>query len=399
MSDQGGRSARFAISQSDGSWDNEALIQELRETTTPEGNWAVWSWDGPAPTPSPLQIEIAIPADVRSASTTHEFLDGVGRQLRHTFSLFCAEKGWPEPAYRMKASTSPNGEWAYRITLPGGPEATGTLKPAKILAMGDESQLAPLLGLETVDPMLGLPAKWIARSQAPAAHSAELHLFDGAGLVAAHTLQLVGELWNRCFGFVEVQRWFLEALPSHSPLLASLLPERAGCLLQAIKELVGDGLWLPHPSVFLENYAAALPELDAELGDEAMLRELLRRDIVPLNLSRFADRQGILHAVEWRGEVEDCQEEHGGVGTRLLNRLGAALMDCHDHHGPPVVLTGFENRLALSHVLRGPFPSLPVLSWAELPGHARVNLVAVVDSRFEVDPSPWVYGSFEVGMP
>lgn len=400
MSDGGGQPARLASTRGDGSWDNEELLRELRESANPEGHWAVWSWEKPAPSPAPLRISIAVPADTRSAAATHEFLDGVARQLRRTFALFCNEKGWPGPAYSIRSVTASDGEWSYRIGLPGGPEARGELKPAKILALGDESQLAPLLGLETVDPMLGLPAKWIARSQAPAAHSAELHLFDGPGLVAAHTLQLVGDIWARCFGFLELQRWLLDALPSHAPLLAALLPQRAGCLLQAVKELIGDGLWLPHPGTFLESYAAALPELEAELGDSAMLRELLRRDIVPLNLPRFTDSQGMLHAVEWRGEVEDQSDgDNDGVSTRLMNRLGAALLDCHDRHGAPVVLTSFENRLVLSHALRGPFPNLPVLSWAEIPAHARINLVAVVDSRFEVDPSPWAYGSFEVGMP
>ena len=402
MSEPGGAPARLATSRDDGTWDNEDLLRELREADmVPQGgHWAIWSWEQPAHLPARLQISIAVPRDVRSGSATHEFLDGVGRQLKRSFGLFCSERGWPAPSYELRSLPSSDGDWSYHISLPGGPEARGSLRPAKILAMGDEAQLAPLLGLETLDPMMGLPAKWIARSQAPAAHSAELHLFDGPGLVAAHTLHLVAEIWQRCLGFVEVQRWLLHALPSHAPLLATLLPERAAGLLAAVKTLVADGLWLPDPCSFLESYSAALPELEAEKGDHIMLQELLRRDVVPLNLTRFSDREGMLHAVEWRGEVEEEEEEEGtGLATRLINRLGAALLDSHDHHGPPIVLTSFENRLALSQALRGPFPHLPVLSWAELPAHARVNIVAVVDARFEVDPSPWAYASFEVGMP
>ena len=400
MSEAGGPTARLATSRGDGTWDNEELVRQLlgAETIPQNGHWAVWNWEQPAHLPARLQISITVPSDARRDAGTHEFFDAVSLQLKRSFGLFCSERGWPEPSYEVRSLSSATGDWSYHITLPGGPESRGSLKPTKILAMGDETQLAPLLGLETTDPMMGLPAKWIARSQAPAAHSAELHLFDGPGLVAAHTLHLVAEVWQRCLGFVEVQRWLIEALPSHAPFLAALLPQRAAGLLSAVKTLVADGLWLPHPSSFLESYSAALPELEAQEGDETMLGELLRRDIIPLNLPRFCDQQGLLHAVEWRGEVEE-EEEGTGIGTRLINRLGAALLDSHDHHGPPIVLTSFENRLALSHVLRGPFPHLPVLSWAELPIHARVNLVAVVDARFEVDPSPWAYGSFEVTIP
>ena len=392
-----GRSTRLATSLDGQSWDNQALVEELRSASdVPEGgHWSVWNWHHTDPPPSPLEVVIAVPNDTRSASAMHEFLDAVGRQLKRAFGLFCSERGWPPCSYRLRPTTSNDGEWSYAISLPGGPKAEGRLKPAKLLLMGDEKQLSPLLGLETVDPILGLPAKWIARSQLGAAHSAQLHLFDGPGLVAAHSLHLIGELWHRTFGFLEVQHWMLAALPSHTQLLTAVLPRQAGLFLQTVKDMVADHLWLPHPGVFLELFAAALPELDHQELDGNLLRELMRKDIVPLNLGRFVDGDGTLHAVEWKGEPEGDDADQ----SRLLNRLGAALLDSHDHHGAPVVLTDFESRLALSQVLRGPFPYLPVLSWAELPAHARLNVVAVIDARFDVDPTPWRYATFKTTMP
>jgi flagellar biosynthesis component FlhA len=261
--------------------------------------------------------------------------------------------------------------------------------------MGDESQLSPLLGLETVDPILGLPAKWIARSQLDLARSAQVHLFDGPGLVAAHTLHIMGEIWHRALGFLEIQRWLLGAFPGHSPLLAGVIPAQTGLLLRTVKELIAEGLWLPHPAAFLELFVATLPELEPnEPIDVDMLKELMRKEIVPLNLERFTDSHGMLHAVEWRGEPDGDSADQ----TRLVHRLGAALLLAHEYDGSPVVLTDFENRLQLSQALRSPFPYLPVLSWAELPAHARLNLVAVVDARFEVDPSPWAQATFEVSV-
>ena len=389
MSRQEGTEPRLATCLDGRPWDNAALLEELKlSAEAPAGHWAIWNWENPTPAPSLLEIQVAVPQDSNSAAATHEFLDGVAKQLKAAFMMYSSERGWPEPGYRLRRIIAEQDEWSYRISLQGGPTVEGWLKPNKLLAMGDETQLAPLLGLETLDPVLGLPAKWIGKSQMGPAQSGGLHVFDGPGVITAHTLHMLTEVWQLAFGFLEVQRWLLSAVPTHAMLLGAVMPAHAGLFLKTLKDFVADGLWLPHSAQFLELFAATLPELQPdEKGEAELLKELMRREIVPFNLGRYAARDGILRAVEWRGEPEGDDADQ----ARLLLRLSEALTSSQGG----VVITDFENRPQLGEVLRGPFPGMPVLSWAEMPPHARIEIVAVVDARLEVDPSPWPYATFQ----
>lgn len=387
-------SVRLAFSQDGQSWDNEVLLQELRsgEPSRDTGLWAIWNWQEPLASPAPLEIAIFVPEHHYGSSAAYQFLAAVSNQLERSFSLFCAERGWPPPGYRLLQRRAEGGRWAYRIRLPGGPVAEGPLKPAKLLVMGGCEQMASLLGLEAVDPFLGLPAKWVARSQLEKVRAADIHAFDGPGLVAAHTLHLVGEIWHRSFGFLELQRWLMPCLPTHGELLKATFPVHAGLFSRALKDLVADRLWLPPAGTFLEIFLEALLELEAESPlPPGLCAELMRKQILPLNLDRFTDPLGALQAVEWRGEPEG---DHYAQ-LRMMTRLAAAL---REGPGAAVVLTDELTRLGLSQVLRTSFPQLPVLSWTELPTHATVSVVAVVNARFEVDPSRWPQASYTVEM-
>lgn len=385
---------RLAVSSDGLSWDNPELLEELRSHPDPS-HWAVWSWQRDNdPLPCPLQVTISVPETQQHAAATHDVMQAVGRQLQSAFRLFCAERGWPLPDFSVQRLAVEGETWSYQISLPGGPEARGELKPSKLLVMGDEEQLALLLGLETVDPILGLPARWIARSQLNLARSVELHLFDAPGLVAAHTLHLVGEQFHRALGFLQLQRWLLPTLPEYGDLLGTVFPQRTGLFSRTVKALIADDLWLPHPARFLEMFLEALSELEgSDPLDADLLKELIRRELVPENLPRFLDGAGLLWAVEWKGEPDG----DGADQARLLSRLGVALHGLADCEPPPVVVTDFESRSELGRVLRGPYPTLPVLSWAEIPSHVRLQLLGVVDARFEVDPAPWEPNWFEVG--
>ncbi len=383
---------RLAFSSNGQSWDNPALLEELHNAASPS-HWAVWSWQSSEPFPSPLAVEIRVPEEHQHSTATHDVMQGVARQLQGAFRMFCGERGWPEPDIALQRLAVPDERWSYRVTLPGGPEAEGELRPTKLLAMGEEEQLAGLLGLETVDPILGLPARWITRSQLDLARSVELHLFDAPGLVAAHTLHMVSESFERTLGMLAIQRWMLPALAQYGEALTSTLAQRAGMILRTVKSLISEGLWLPGPGRLLDLFLQSLSEVEGTDPLEAeLLKELMRRELVPENLPRFLDGAGLLWAVEWKGQTE----EDSAAQNRLLARLGTALHGLADCDPPPVVLTDFESRAELSRVLKGPFPHLPVLSWSELPPHARVQLMGVVDARFEVDPAPWEPAWFEV---
>jgi type III secretory pathway component EscV len=375
---------RLAFSPDGRHWDDETLWSELNQSGE-GGCWSLWRWL-PSTQPRAL-LEITLYGPEHSAHPA-ELLEKVRAQLEHSFTLYSAERGWPRLAYQVRWEATPGGEWSYRISMPGGPSAEGQLQPTKLLVMGEPQQMSHLLGLETSDPMLGLPAKWIARSQLELARSIEGHVFDSPSLVAAHTLHLVGPLWHRCFGFEEVQRWLLACLPGQSELLAEIFPQNGGLLVRTLKDLIAEQLRLPSAPRYLELFLETLPELPPE-KNFPLCAELMRKEVLRLNLDRFSDAQGVVHAIDWRGQPED--DHHAQL--RMLHRLDAALQE---YPQTTALLTAFELRRTVAQVLRNSHPWLPVLSWDELPGQCYVQWVAVIDTRFEADPSPWAGATFLV---
>jgi flagellar biosynthesis component FlhA len=346
--------------------------------------------------PPALDVVIAAPADSLADPATEELLEATRRQLRRAFGLFGGERGWPLPSFCLRGEAAPvTTEWSYRIALPGGPGVAGSLRPNQLLALGDERALAGMLGIETLEPFTGQPAKWVGRSQLPLAQAANAQLFDGPALVAAHCLHLLdGRLWHRCLGLPQLQPWLLSAAGSHAGILKEIMEKHAGLLLRTVRELVADDLWLPPSATLLEHFASALAELPPPVDPE-LLVELLRKEIVPLNLHRFLASDGILHAVEWRADPEGELSEPTRL-ARLSQAIHAAWSRPDWGTGMLSLLTDLEIRAEFGRLMRPLFPCCPVLSWAEIPSHTRLNVIAVVDGQLETDPSPWPQAIFEI---
>ncbi len=345
------------------------------------------------PTPPRLSVSLLAPTDQLERASTLELLLSVRNRFQLAFAAYASERCWPTPAFEVELLESEDSDWGYSAHL-SGELARGDLKPGKLLAIGEPEGLDSLLGLETLDPFMGLPAKWIAVTQRQRARGMAFtalggSLFDESTLVVAHTLQALGDRWAESFGLPQVVDWLSVVSPHHRELFDSTFRQNQGLFLEILKGLVDDDLWLPPPAHYLELFAA---KLTLASDDPWMLSELIRAEVLPRNLPRYRDARGTLWAVEWRADPE--QEED--CSARLMLRLGHALERIPPHDGTPLLLTDLPSRRSLGRALRHAFPGLPVLSWDELEMSTQLSVVAVVDARLEFDPSPWPGQLYEV---
>ena len=339
-----------------------------------------------------LSVIFDVPPEQAEQVATAELLSTVAQQMQLAFTAFARDRGWPRAQFALKRAVTGQGSWGYRAELGGTALLSGELQPGKLLAIGESQALAGLLGLETVEPFMGMPAKWIASTQERQARALPLDgLFDQASLVVAHTLHAVSERWSETFGLNQALDWLADVSPAHRALISCDVTPRQGLFLKILKELVADRLWLPPAEEFLEQFSAALVKAGE---DPWMLGELLRCAIVPRNLAHWQDERGTLWAVEWRAQKED----ELGLSDRLIRRLQYALGRAPGPHVACVVITDIEHRRGLGQALRFALPELPVLSWQELEKASGLEVIAVVDARMEFDPSPWPSQLFEVSV-
>lgn len=338
-------------------------------------------------------MSLLAPADQLERASTLELLLAVRHRFGMASATYASERRWPVPAFEVELRESEDSNWGYSAHL-SGEIARGELKPGKLLAIGDPEHLTGLLGLETLDPFMELPAKWIAATQRKRMRGVAFSalggtLFDESTLVAAHTLHALSGRWAESFGLAQVLDWLSAISSHHRELLDRTFRPNQGLFLEILKELIADELWLPPPAHYLELFAA---KLALASDDPWTLSELIRSEVVPRNLHRYRDSDGTLWAVEWRADPE--QEED--CSARLMLRLSHALERVPPHDGTTLLLTGLPNRRGLGRALRHAFAGLPVLSWDELERAGGLSLVAAIDARMEFDPSPWPGQLYEV---
>ena len=294
-------------------------------------------------------------------------------------STFAKERNWPQPTLGVEAQESPDSVWRYRIVTPQQTLGEHEFQPGKLLAIGGVRELSSLLGLETIDPFMGLPAKWISAGQRERALALPLEaVFDEPAVIATHLLQTLPPSWTEVFGLREILDWLSAVSPAHHDLLESHFLPHQGLFTETVAELIREVLWLPSSEEFLELFGRKLPLADPT--EPGQLLELLRAEIVPRNLQHLVDPSGTLRAIDWRGTAEE--DSFPLLFVRLDHALGRS-----EH--PAVVITSVETRQSLSRALRHSFPETPVLSWDELPQEVSVNVESVIDAQMEFDPSPW----------
>lgn len=345
--------------------------------------WFFSTWQSAPPRSGGIEIRLRLPQEAWGTEDAATFFAATAEKLEGAFAQYAQERNWPEP--RVTLLPESGETWSYSVQHPNAHLQEGLLRPNKLLTVGESNLLGQLLGLETFDPVFGLPAKWISYSQLEKAQDLGLSVFDCEALVAAHCLNSAMPCYFHSVGYWELQQWLSQDLSHASGLIIPLLEERPGELLTVVRKMIEDQLWLPNPAQFCERLSQLIAsERSASLQ---VWTELLRKDVVESNIGRWLDSHGQLRVIEWKGSREEGPAEQ----TRLLQRLATALAihSCHQTGQPPVLVSQFEERLELASALATAFPELRVLSWPEIPATTQIDLVATIKSNFEVAATNW----------
>jgi type III secretory pathway component EscV len=197
-------------------WDNPALIETLLERgPDSEGDsWCLLRWSEGQPVEGGLRVLLAAPAREASSSTFRDLREAITQKLSNGFIRACQESGWPQPRFSVPSQPAePTNDWCYTLELNSYRTERINIHPSKVLVIGEEESLSRLLGLECVDPVFGLPAKWVARSQSEKASQAECLVFEASEIIMSHTISFAESRTADAIGHWEVVRWFSQGLP------------------------------------------------------------------------------------------------------------------------------------------------------------------------------------------
>lgn len=282
----------------------------------------------------------------------------------------------------------------YVLRIKGAPAASGEIFLDRLLAIGDLEQLGALQGWSTIEPSFRVPAKWIQAEEREQAAGLGCLLLGALQVLLTHLKQTILTWGPDLLGLQETHDLVGRLAPSHPVVVEEFLQDRSRlrALRQVLRALLSERVPIRDLVTILEVVGESL---DRGLRVEPTV-ERCRRALSRQICWGHLNQEGILRALVLAPEAEQRlmrSLEPGEEG--MLLRLGpeevedllAGVRLALDQAGsPPVLFTDPPTRLMVRRVLATGFPTLAVLSTAELAPGVRLETAGQVHFKSQARP-------------
>ncbi len=219
-------------------------------------------------------------------------------RITHIRKQFALDWGVIVPSVRIKDNLElkPGG---YSVRIKGVEIAAGELMPDHFMAMDPGTVIEKIEGIETVEPVFGLPAVWIIDDQKEDAQYSGYTVVDLSTVVATHITEIIKTNLFELFGRQELVRVLDNFKESHPKIVSDLVPDilNLGQILKVLQNLLREGVSVRDLRTILESLA--------EYGDKI-------KD--PDSLTEFA-RQALYRTI-----TESIKSEQGDIPLFTLDR-------------------------------------------------------------------------------
>ncbi len=331
----------------------------------------------------PLQLEVSYDLiELVDPTRGGDLLDRV-RALRRKLAL---ELGVVIPLVRTRDNvTLPPSSYALRVH--GVELARGEAPAGMVLAIGDE--LGALPGTSTVEPVFGLPAKWVPVELRQQAELAGCTVVDRSSVITTHLAEIVRSNAGRLLGRQDVKQ-LVDMVKATDPIvidelnaaqvslgevqavLRQLLDERVAIrdLVRIIEAVSERGRTTKDPEALVEAARVALgPAISAELANDNRLPVLTLDPMI---------EHGLLESLR-HGENGSFLAVDPEMAEALVRQIATRAEQVEQQGEQAVLVCSMQLRPALRRLVRTAAPRVAVLSYAELGPQLQVETIGVVN--------------------
>jgi flagellar biosynthesis protein FlhA len=337
----------------------------------------------------PLGLELAVDlVDLVEPTSGGDLLDRV-RALRRKLA---GEMGFVIPAVRTRDSLD-LPPTTYAILVHGVEVARGGLPHGRVLVIADD--LSQLPGTDDVEPVFGLPAKWVPIERRRDAEAIGATIVDRSAVVTTHLAEIVRRNAGVLLGRQDVKA-LLEIVRETAPAVVedlTAIQVSNAEIQRVLQNLLDEGVGIRDLVRILE----AIGERARQTRDPEALVNATRGALGPAISSALAV-DGRLPVITIGPLLEASLHEavragEGGTFLALPPDLARAVTEhvstevdrVRDVGTEPVLLCGAPIRAALRRlVVSGVVNPPAVLAYTELGAHLHVEPVGIVD----VDATP-----------
>jgi flagellar biosynthesis protein FlhA len=336
----------------------------------------------------PLAIELGVEllalVDERKGGDLVERIQRIRRQIVTDLGLLV-------PAVHLRDNLRlESGE--YRILMRGEEIGRGTVIPRKVLAINPGNATGGMKGVETTDPVFGLPAWWIQDKQRLRAQARGYTVVDIPTVITTHLTELLQQSGHELFGLQQLAGTLERVTEDNPRLIEDLVPDQLSrsTVLRVFRNLLREGVSVRDSQTIFE----ALADNAIRVKDADLLTEFVRQRLSRHITRRFTSPEGVIHYIGLAPDAEDAltrglRSEQGGQVNLSLDpeearQLLTGLRDAAEAwtgEGSVVILCPPLARGPLRRLAEKIIPRIPILSPGELLPAVRLQRVAAVSLR------------------
>ncbi len=310
--------------------------------------------------------------DPRKDSTIFERIGALRRK-------FAQQLGVIIPLVRLRDNINIEPT-AYEIRIADLPVAKGRLEPEMFLAMDPGTVQTKVEGIETTEPVYGLPALWITSANKEKAELNGYSVIDPESVFITHLSETIrkhaGDLLTR-----EDVQLLIDRLRKTQPSLVGEVigadrEVSIGLLQRVLKNLINDGIPIRELTAILES----LGEHSSKTKNTAVLTEMVRKRLSRTITEQCKNDDGRILAITLDPALEHqatstLQQDADGINMALpteitmdISRQAAqAWKGAMDKgHDKVVLVCDARLRSPLAVMLSRTVPMLPVIAYDEV---------------------------------
>jgi flagellar biosynthesis protein FlhA len=194
-------------------------------------------------------------------------------QIRKQFAI---DWGVIIPSVRIKDNLElkPGG---YSLKIKGIEVATGELVSDHYLAMDPGTVIEKIEGIETTEPVFGLPAVWITDEERENAQYNGYTVVDPSTVIATHLTEILKLNMQDLFGREEINSVLGKVKESNEKLVSDLVPDvlPLGTVLKVCQNLLRESV----PIRDMRSILECLADFGVRIKDPASLTESVRKSL------------------------------------------------------------------------------------------------------------------------
>ncbi|NDG25897.1 MAG: EscV/YscV/HrcV family type III secretion system export apparatus protein, partial [Proteobacteria bacterium] len=321
--------------------------------------------------------------------------EGKGDLIDRIFQIrkeFAKELGIIVPKVRIKDNLELQPA-QYSLLIKGVPVGGGELLSGYVLAMDSGNVEEPVPGIETKEPVFGLPALWIPEKLREKAQMDGYTVVDASTIVATHLTETIRRHASELIGRQELQSLVDNLSKSHPKVVEEAIGTNAfnlGSVLKVCKGLLKEQVPIRDLRTILEtlaNYAATTKDTDqlVEFVRTALARTITNRlsggtgALEVMTMSPATEEQ-IIRAYQRQDNGSPTLNMEPGYFERLVKSLNKTLESTVFNSGTPVLLCRPMIRGLLKKAIERFVPNLQIVSANDISPDASVKIIATVEA-------------------